>query len=163
DRPNERYIEFEQEDLLLNIDFSNPRKPFVADNYRDYSQFSLKELTDNQDYTSEDEFGAKINCRFPLSVIADQKGRFRFGTRLRIKNKKIDNIFYEYSPIADLGAMSNVSMEAWSNSNFAPGSQYIPGGFVDKRYLGGLDLHNASLFEQDVNASEYLAENYHAK
>src|SRR5690606_33263551 len=73
DRPNERYIEFEQEDVLLNNDFSNPRKPFVGGDNRDYGQFSLRELTDNQDYTSEDEFGAKINFRIPLSVIADQK------------------------------------------------------------------------------------------
>ena len=163
DRPNERYIEFEQEGLLLNNDFSKPRKPFVADNYHDYSQFSLKELTDNQDYTSEDEFGAKINFRFPLSVIDGQKGRFRFGTRLRIKNKKRDNIFYEYSPVDDFGPMSSASLENWSGSNFAPGSQYTPGGFVDKRYLGRLDLHNTALFEQDAAPSEYLAENYHAK
>src|SRR5690606_24999673 len=163
DRPNERYIEFEQERLLLNNDFSNPRQPFVGDHYHDYSQFSLNELTDNQDYTSEDEFGAKLNFRFPLSVIDGQKGRFRFGTRLRIKNKKRDNIFYEYTPVDDFGAMNTVSLENWSGSNFAPGSQYTPGGFVDKRYLGRLDLHNTALFEQDAAPSEYLAENYHAK
>ncbi len=163
DRPNERYIEFEQDDVVLNNDFSNPRKPFIGGDSRNYAQLSLGELTDNQDYTSEDEFGAKLNFRIPLSVIADQKGRFRFGTRLRIKNKKRDNIFYEYSPVEDLGAMSTLPIENWANSNFAPGSQYVPGGFVDKRYLGGLDLHNTSLFEQDAAPSEYLAENYHAK
>ncbi|HLS94200.1 TonB-dependent receptor [Sphingobacterium allocomposti] len=163
DRPNERYIEYDQGDVVLNQDLSDPRKPFITDTYHDYSQFGFRELTDNQDYTEEDEFGAKINFRVPLSVIADQKGRFRFGARIRLKNKKRDNIFYSYTPTEDFGGMNTLPMEDWSNLTFAQGNQYNPGAFVDKKYLGGLDLNNTSLFEQETVPDEYLAENYHAK
>lgn len=163
DRPNERYIEYNQKKLVLDQDLSDGYKPYIADNYQDYSAFSFRELTDNQDYTAEDEFGAKLNFRFPLSVVADQKGRFRFGTRLRIKNKERDNIYYEYTPIEDFGAMNTLPMENWAGDNFGPGSQYRPGSFVDKKFLGGLDLHNSALFEQETVPSEYLALNYNAK
>ena len=163
EKPNERYIEYEQEDVLLNQDISNTRKPFVMDNFHDYSKFGLATLTESDGYTWEDEFGAKFNFRFPLSAIADQKGRFRFGGRLRIKNKKRDNNFFAYEPLnGELGTMDQTQMVTWGNA-LTQGAHYIPGSFVDKKFIGGLDLRNGSLFEAEDDPSEYLAENYKAK
>ncbi|MBE8721265.1 TonB-dependent receptor [Sphingobacterium pedocola] len=163
DRPHERYIDFEQEAVVLGQDLSNAYKPLIIDNYHDYSRFELNEVTENHDYTSEDEFGAKINFRLPLSVIDGQKGRFRFGGRLRLKNKTRDNVFYEYKPTSGFESMAALPLENWQMNNFGPGSQYVPGGFVDKKYLGSLDFGNSGLFEQEAVPSEYLAVNYKAK
>lgn len=65
----------------------NNRYTFADENL---SKFKFKELTENHDFTSDDELAAKINARVPFSVIKDQKGRLRFGLRARLKNKKGD-------------------------------------------------------------------------
>ncbi|MFD2744220.1 MULTISPECIES: TonB-dependent receptor [Sphingobacterium] len=163
DRPNERYMQFQQSGVRLDQDLSDMSRPLIRDPYQDYSQFALRDLSENHNYTSEDEFGFKANFRFPLSVIRDQKGRLRVGTRLRAKSKSRDNIFFDYEPVSPLGAMGSMPLEHWSGDNYAPGSQYTPGSFVDKRYLGGLDFSNPSLFTQKVNPEEFLAVNYRAK
>lgn len=164
DRPHERYIDFDLGEVALGQDLSDPYHPLVVDNHTDYSQFALRKLTENHDYTSEDEFGAKFNFRLPMSVIQEQKGRLRFGGRLRLKNKKRDNIFYEYTPEgAVFGAMNTLPMEHWSGNGYQPGEQYVPGGYIDKRFLGVWDLQNAFLFEESADPSEYLAVNYKAK
>src|SRR5690606_27813776 len=63
DRPNERYIEYDQGDVVLNQDLSDPRKPFITDTYHDYSQFGFRELTDNQDYTENCRNHPQSGCR----------------------------------------------------------------------------------------------------
>ncbi|MBE8714711.1 TonB-dependent receptor [Sphingobacterium hungaricum] len=161
-RPNERYIEYEQEDVVLGQNLSNTHLPLILDNYTNYADFELREISENNDYTSEDEFGFKLNFRFPLSVIDGQKGRFRFGTRFRAKQKERNNMWYEYSPVGDFGNLASVPNVTWPN-NFSQGSQYNPGAFVDKAYLGGLDLTNTSQFESEAIPSEYLTLNYKAK
>ena len=164
DRPNERYIDYQVKKVELGQDLTDPNKPLVIDNNQDYAAYSLRKLTENHDYTSEDEFGAKVNFRLPLSIIPDQKGRLRFGARLRVKNKKRDNIFYEYTPVdAVFGNMNTLPLEHWSGEHYQPGSQYVPGNFIDKRFLGVWDLSNRGLFEESADPSEYLAVNYKAK
>ncbi len=165
DRPDERYIEFQQGRVPLGQDLSNPNLPLMLDTYKDYSQFNFRdeELTQNHDYTSEDEFGFKANIRFPFSVIPEQKGRIRVGTRLRAKSKLRDNDFFFYEPVNAFGPMSNLPLETFSGENYVPGSQYAPGSFVDKRFLGGLDLTNPNLFKESSNPAEFLAVNYKAK
>src|SRR5690606_16210216 len=99
DRPNERYMGFKLDsgELPMTQDLTDERKPLVGAN-ENPSLFSLRQITENHNYTEEEEFGAKVNFRFPLSVIAEQKGRFRTGLRMRLKDKSRDNIFYKYNP-----------------------------------------------------------------
>ncbi|MCL7987230.1 TonB-dependent receptor [Sphingobacterium sp. lm-10] len=164
DRPNERYIQYQSpNNIRLDQDLSDTYRPLVVDPYQDYSRFSLHQLTANHNYTAEDEFGFKANVRLPLSIIPDQKGRLRAGVRVRAKSKSRDNIFYNYTPIDAFGAMSTLPLENWSGENYAAGSQYTPGSFVDKRFLGSLDLTNPALFRESADASEFLAVNYQAK
>ncbi|PVH25407.1 TonB-dependent receptor [Sphingobacterium corticibacter] len=164
DRPNERYIQYQSpNNIRLDQDLSDTYRPLVVDPYQDNSIFNLHQLTENHNYTAEDEFGFKANVRFPFSVISDQKGRIRVGTRLRAKTKSRDNIFYNYAPTTAFGNMSTLPLENWSGENYAAGSQYTPGSFVDKRFLGGLDFANPALFTQTTKPDEYLAVNYNAK
>ena len=162
EKPGERYIEYEQEGILLDQDVSDPYHPFVRDTYQDYSKFNLATLTESDGNTWEDEFGAKINFRLPFTVISNQKGRFRFGGRVRIKNKERDNNFFEYEPLSGLQTMDATQLVNWSEPLFQ-GAHYIPGSFVDKHFVGGLDLRNPALFEQSDDPSEYLAENFKAQ
>lgn len=163
DRPNERYIDFNQKKVNLAADLSDERYPLLKPENEDMDNMKFRRLTDNHNYTDENEYTAKINARIPLSVIDDQKGRLRFGLRGRFKQKERDNIFYSYKPLKEIGALSDVSNVVWNNQDFGPGGQYIPGMFATNTYLGSLDLQNASLFTQTPEPLEYLSLNYKAK
>src|SRR5690606_37097934 len=104
DRPNERYMDFRQKDVTMaqSIDTNN-RTLVYAVGGENPENFELRSISEHHDYTQEEEIGAKINFRVPFSVINGEKGRLRFGARLRLKDKVRDNIFYSYEPIDDMG------------------------------------------------------------
>jgi len=161
-RPNERYIEFQQEGLDLFQNGSTNRKPLITSQGEDLALFEQSALTENRDNTEESEFGAKVNIRFPFSVIDGQKGRLRTGLRLRLKDKSRNNIFYSYEPV-DGVTLADVRTSYFGGNGFNPGSQFVPGTFASANYLGNLQLNNPALFESEVDPSEFLAENYKAK
>lgn len=164
DRPNERYIDFNQKNVMMNEDLTDANYPLVttikAENTAD---LKLRNITENHNYTDEKEFGAKLNFRVPLSIIENQKGRLRFGGRLRLKNKERENIFYSYKSINGIGNLNTINPIFWSGDGFNPGTKYQPGYFAPKNYLGGLDLSNPNLFKESLEPAEYLASNYKAK
>ncbi|PBJ13100.1 TonB-dependent receptor [Flavobacterium sp. ACN6] len=163
-RPGERYIEYRQKGLEMFQDLSNPRFPLMTTAGESTDAFEFDSVTENTDETSESEFGAKVNIRFPFSVIAGEKGRLRTGLRLRLKEKERNNMFYSYSPLTDgMELLSEVPTSYYDGNGFNPGSKYVPGTFASAAYLGGLDLNNASLFEKETDPAEYLAVNYNAK
>ncbi|QRQ99865.1 TonB-dependent receptor [Dyadobacter sandarakinus] len=164
DRPNERYINFRKGGNALTYN-DDSRSPLFTPASADPLGLGLNEISENHDFTKETEVGAKVNIRFPFSVIADRKGRMRAGGRLRLKTKDRNNVFYTYEPqneddIADLGSTSTVT---WNDGNFQAGSHLVPGVFASKQYLGGLNLSNSSLFSEEAAPSEFLGVNYNAK
>ncbi|WP_163397884.1 TonB-dependent receptor [Flavobacterium fluviatile] len=163
-RPGERYIEYRQEGLGINQDFSENRFPLVTSVGESLDQLEFDSASENTDETSESEFGAKINIRFPFSIIAAEKGRIRTGLRLRMKEKERNNTFFSYEPINDgMDLLSEVPTSYFDGKNFNPGSKYVPGTFASASFLGNLDLNNASLFDKESDPSEFLAVNYNAK
>lgn len=162
-KPNERYIEFEQEELEMTQNLSSTRKPLVTTTGEDLSAFEMSELTQSTDDTDESELGAKVNVRFPLSAIEGQKGRLRTGLRVRIKDKQRSNSFYSYSPIAGDVTLADVPNVYYNGKGFNPGEKYVAGSFATATYLGQLDLNNADIYEKEADPSEYLAVNYKAK
>jgi TonB-dependent receptor len=164
DRPNERYIEFQNRGLDFDMNLNNTRFPLITgigDNLAE--DFEFRTLSENNDYTEESEFGAKINFRVPFSIIENQKGRIRFGARLRIKDKFRNNKFFEYEPIVDFGNLNTLQTSFYGGENWQAGSQYVPGTFASNSFLGNLDLNNTALFNKEDIPSEYLALNYKAK
>ena len=164
DRPNERYISYQNKGLNFDMDLNNTRYPLITglgDNTPE--DFEFKEMSENNNYTEESELGAKLNFRVPFSIVADQKGRIRFGVRTRIKDKFRDNNFFEYSPITDFGNLNTLPNSFFSGENYQAGSKYVPGNFVSNSYLGGLNLNNAALYEKIDVPAEYLGLNYNAK
>lgn len=162
DRPNERYILFRQGGRDVAFGGNTEFPYFTTLNYDD-ATMGLNEISENHDFTKEDEWGAKLNFRAPFSILEDQKGRLRFGLRLRLKNKNRDNIFYEYTSVIDaIGNLGSVPNTYFDGSNFQAGPM-VPGLFASRDYLSQLDLTNPSLFEQEAVPSEYLGVNYRAK
>lgn len=162
-RPNERYIRYESDEVSFS-DFGTPAQPLLMPTTPpEFTNYSLDELTENTDKTSEDELGMRLNFRLPFSVVSGQKGRLRFGGRLRLKSKERLNTFKEYSPLnSNMDDLSQVPHEYFDGKNWNPSSKYVPGTFTDRKYLGGLNFADGSLFEGADVPDEYLAANYKA-
>ncbi len=163
-RPNERYIEFESGTLNFNKDFGPAKYPFLNPVTEPaLNAYEFDKITENTDETKENELGAKLDFRTPFSLIEGQKGRLRFGGRLRLKNKERNNFFTEYAPIDGIEDLSQAMLRYWGGDKWQPSSKYVPGNFASKEYLGGLQLNNSALFEAEVDPTEFLAANYTAK
>ena len=165
-RPNERYIEYQSGTLEFE-NFGTPEQPiFTPVVPEDHDGYKLREITENTNNTFEDEVNAKINFRLPASIIQNQKGRLRFGAKLRIKNKERVNNWFEYNPTNDDYknlTSSGVVLQSFDGQNWQPNSKYVPGFFFSKNKLGQLQLNDAGLFEKEDVPSEYLSLNYSAK
>src|SRR5690606_4951873 len=120
EKPNERYIEFENEGLTFISDLSNPRKPLITAPGENLGDYELAGLSQSSGLTEETEIGARINFRFPLSVVEDQKGRIRTGLRVRIKDKDRNNDYFEYEPVTGFG-LADIPTSYYGGNGFNPG------------------------------------------
>ena len=167
ERPNERYIDYQLKKQKFTMDLSDERKPLLTPQEGSAmylnDDFSLKEVTEQQEDIQEKDFKFRLDFSLPLT-----KGKFgnhlRFGTKVvhKTKDKEID--FYEYTPL-DKDGFDKASLAAAADQNrdgYMPGKQYKAGSFISKEYLGELDLNNASLFEKK-QVQEELATNFNAK
>ena len=161
DRPHERYIEYVQEGLSMNEDLADTRLPYINAPGQNYSDFVFDKLTEQHDYTQEEEYAAKVNLRMPLSVVREQKGRLRVGLSARWKNKRRSNDFYEYVPTGSMPVLSEMEHVVYDRP-LVQGDRYVPGMFVSSGYIGNVDLYNPSLFTPEADPSEYMAGNYDA-
>ena len=164
ERPNERYIDYRLKKQKFSIDLSNPREPLATPEEGSTitlnDDFSLKELTQQQEDIVEKDFKAALDFKTKLSDRAKLKFGFKFVSKS--KNKEID--FYEYTPIDekafDKDAFSHtVDM---TTDRFMPSAKYKAGTFIDKYFLGSLNLDDKNQFESEQVAEE-LAGNYHAR
>lgn len=163
-RPNERYIDFRLKKQKFGFDLQNPRQPFASP-LEGYTmslddQFSLKELTQQQEDIAERDFKFALDFKADLSKRSSLKFGFKFVNKT--KDKEID--FYEYTPVDekafDAEALGHTVNQ--SDRHFMPSSKYQAGTFIDKQYLGSLNLDDASLFEK-AQVPEELAGNYTAR
>ena len=88
----------------------------------------------------------------------------KFGTKFVRKTKKKDIDFYEYTPLDeknfDTDAFGHLTNQ--TTSRFMPSAGYKSGLYVDKKFLGSLDLADTGLFES-AQVAEELAGNYRAR
>ncbi|WNH08399.1 TonB-dependent receptor [Thalassobellus suaedae] len=167
ERLNERYISYRVKDVALNEDLSDTEFPLLTPvnaSDVDFSEFGLKEITEENQYTDEKDFNAFVNFKLPVNFFNTNDGFIKFGGRSKVKNKERENNFFEYAPLNsafdDLTALPLIDQ---TDSDYLAGSKYAAGQFVDNKFLGSLDLNNASLFEVEDVPSEYARANYKVK
>lgn len=163
-RPNERYIDFRLKKQHFGFELSNPREPWAypleGSTMTLNDDFSLKELTEQFEDIVEQDYKASVDFKTALS----DRSKLKFGFKYvaKTKSKWID--FYEYTPEDKKSfhkdAFANTIDE--STSRFMPSSKYQAGVFIDKHYLGSLDLNNESMFSKEQIVAE-LAGNYDAR
>jgi TonB-dependent receptor len=166
ERLNERYINFESADAFaMDVDVSDPMFPTaLPKNPSDIalSTFELDELTEENQYTEEEDLIGRINLEIPLNL-GSQSGFIKVGGAYRDKTKLRENNFFEFSPTGDdLETMDIVPTEDQTKENFLVGEQYAAGEFTTAEYLGGLDLTDTNQFEEEAKPDEFLADNFTA-
>jgi TonB-dependent receptor len=166
ERPNERYIVYEVEDLIFTTDFSDKRAPKItgvspSSSANFSSDYELGEITEEFQLTEDIDKNFKLNFTIPL-LENEYKNSLKFGVRYKGKEKMRDNRFFEYSPDDEdsFNTTTLNNLENFSKDNFLVGD-YATGNQVSPEYLGELDLTNSSLFEEERSA-EAEAGNFNA-
>jgi TonB-dependent receptor len=166
ERPNERYIEYEAEDLIFGTDFTDKSAPKItsvtpASSANLSSDYAFGKVEEEFQFTEDIDKNFKLNFLIPL-LEDDFKNSIKVGVRYKGKEKMRDNKKFEYAPLDEDGfnatALNNV--EDFSKDNYLAGD-YEVGSFVTKEYLGGLDVNNSSLFEKEEDIEE-KSENFNA-
>ena len=164
ERPNERYIDFQLKKQKFDMDLSDERQPFASPKTGSTmtlnDEFSLKELTEQQEDIKEQDLKFSANFKLPFK----NGNKLKFGAKVvrKTKDKEVD--FYEYSPLDEDAFMTNslANTVDQTNKNFMPNNKYQAGIYASKEYTGSLDLNNASLFEKEQVQVE-LAGNFNAR
>lgn len=164
ERPNERYIDFQLKKQKFDMDLSDERQPFASSKTGSTmtlnDEFSLKELTEQQEDIKEQDLKFSTNFKLPFK----NGNKLKFGAKVvrKTKDKEVD--FYEYSPLDEDAFMTNslANTVDQTNKNFMPNNKYQAGIYASKEYTGSLDLNNASLFEKE-QVQEELAGNFNAR
>lgn len=168
ERNNERYASYRTgSNIDLFGDFGNPRFPsFRPTNASQVTldRFNLKSISEENQYTEEEDVNAFLNFTIPQDWFGYGDGTFKFGTRLRLKDKFRDNNFFEFEPTDSnpqgFNTLADVPTRDYTDPGYLPGSQYRAGAFATAGFLGSLDLNNASLFDREDIPDEYLRANY---
>lgn len=167
ERPNERYLGYELKKQNFDIDLSDIRRPYASAQVGSTlilnNDFSLQELTEQQEDIVEKDLKFSMNFKLPL-VKGFYNNQLRFGAKVVDKSKDKDLEFYDYEPVDEKAFNSNsFSNTSEQNRNgYMPGEKYKAGTFISKEYVGGLDLNNSSLFNKTENPEE-LAGEYKAR
>ncbi len=162
ERPNERYIRYREAGLPVLVDIRDPERPLVTSrNENQYQSIEFDEITDERQFTFEEDFNGRIDIQQPVG----DKLIIKAGGRYRNKFKKRDNSFFGYVPVdaSAFESMADLPIADLTKDDYLVGDQYDAGFFVTKEYLGGLDLENATLFTKEDEPGEYAPGNYSAR
>lgn len=157
ERPNERYISYRKKDVSFSLDLSDNERPQIVltnPTDADITNFKLKEITEEYQYTEEIDKNFRINIEIPLS-----KGSYasivKIGESYRGKEKMRDNWKKEYTPINEdtFDALAFANLFDASKSNFMPGD-YLLGKFIKREFSDKINLYNTAEYEAELDKSE---------
>ncbi|UII74511.1 TonB-dependent receptor [Flagellimonas sp. HMM57] len=165
DRPNERYAQYEQEDAIaISADLMNPRYPsFRPANAADgaLSTFLFDEITEENQFTEEEDMNAFINFELPADFFGQGNGMIKFGGLARLKDKVRDNNFFEFTPLTGgFDSLADVETVNQTDPDFLAGSQYAAGSYFSPALLGSLDLFDTAAFDGSPVPDEFLRANF---
>lgn len=161
ERPQERYIEYENVLSGISFDYSDFEKPLINGNTAFDNSWELAELTEEYQYTEEVDKNFRLNIEIPF-LTGENANRLKLGVRYRGKSKYRDNDFYEYSPTDEdaFNAIVFANTEDMTKDDFMPGD-YELGNFVSKELSNEIDIYNTADFEEEQKIDE-LAGNFDA-
>ena len=170
-RPNERYISFREEDVIIeNLNPGDFRQPYYRPvNPVDNGNYELKELTEENQETFDQDLNARLDFELPV-ISGTNQSALKFGGRSRNKTKERDNDFFEYSYTNNEPSLGSLG-ENGNTYNFDRADRFLAGDywnyntaeeFTSGEYLGNLNLNNSSMFDKEAIPEEYAPVNYRA-
>ncbi|TAG12666.1 MAG: TonB-dependent receptor [Sphingobacteriia bacterium] len=167
ERPNERYIDFRVNNVILKQDISNPEQPSVnLVTRRNASAYSFRRLSEQFGDTWETDWNNKLNIQFPIKLFKEKSTLVKIGGRYSRKEKERNNIFYIYTPLSGNTAVANLAVVPsfnGSDPNYLAGSQYQIDSFAQPIALGVLNLKDKTQFSEALSPADYLGQNYTAR
>lgn len=144
ERLDERYAQYKAE-YIVNNDNSDPEFPIMTAenpaNTDDLGAFEFDEITNETQYTDEEDINLFLNVELPVDLFGKGDGTIQLGARGRFKSKTRDNNFFEYDLEDDFPTMDGIPTVNMTDSNFLAGEQYEAGFYPSAGWLGGLDLN----------------------
>lgn len=158
DRPNERYIRFDQKGAeYTGVGLSNASLPGfqVAESVlNSVGDFDYKEILEGDSHTEEDNTTFRINFELPYG----KNDFMKFGYKMNSKSKLRDNIWYEYDAESAFPTMADATSANYDVNGYLAGA-YKHGQFATAEFLGGLKLGN---YDKSIALGEFAAGNYNA-
>jgi len=168
ERLDERYAQYTSEYTVLN-DNSDPEFPIMtaedATATDDLSAFEFDEITNETQYTEEEDINLFLNVELPANFFGSKDGTLKFGARGRFKNKNRENDFFEYDLEDTFPTMDVIPTVNMTDEDYLAGSQYAAGFYPDPDWLGGLDLNEDngdSVIEEFAPGNFDITENVYA-
>lgn len=147
ERLDERYAQYVAEYSVLNNN-ADPEFPIMtaenAADVNDLSAFEFDEITNETQYTEEEDINFFINFELPADFFGNGDGTVKFGARGRFKNKFRDNNFFEFDLEDQFPTLADLPTKSYTDPNFLAGSQYEAGLYPDEAFLGRLDLSDTA-------------------
>ena len=165
ERPHERYLQYKIKNVDFSQDVTDPREPHVIINTVEAQDFNnewgFDELTEEYQFTDDIDKKFKVDFTLPI-VYGANDGKLKFGLKYKGKYKERENDFYDYSPVDEnaFNANAYANIIDATKDNYLAGD-YKAGSYVDKNFVGSLDLTDKSQFEGEQNLEE-LAGNFEA-
>jgi TonB-dependent receptor len=129
----------------------------------DLGNFEFGEITEENQYTEEEDFNVFVNFEIPSDIFGNGDGMVKFGARGRFKSKIRDNDFFEFDLEDDFPTLADVPVKDYSDPNYLAGSQYLIGSFASEEWLGALNLTNGeSIPDEFLRANFDVQENVFA-
>lgn len=180
EEPNTLYSSFDNGGITLEIDKTNPLYPRItipdsadyndAMNYENY-EFDRLEFVSRK--VKDENLTVKMNIEIPYKINSNNKGRFKFGGKIRKKEKIRENKtisfgkYYEKSPIySQVGPEINLAVmqdENFSESNLL-WQGYDMGPMIDEAKIRDLyeKYPQNFYFDQRETWEETFGEDYSA-
>ena len=179
-RPHERYLSFKKEDVAMNTDWSDIRRPYMSTkatggnlllDAANSEGFELDEFTEQ--FEDIDEKDLKFSANFELPLAQGLFGnKLKFGAKVVDKDKKKWVDFYEYKPLDEDAFIADAfaHLKDQNRDGYMAGDRYQAGTYVDKKYVGRIDVNDESIFEIGENNGgktgdikyDEMAENFEA-
>ncbi len=146
ERLDERYAQYTAE-YIVNNDNSDPEFPIMTAedpaNTNDLTIFEFDEITNETQYTDEEDINLFLNVELPADLFGNGDGTFQFGLRGRFKNKTRDNNFFSYEELLEdtFPTLDGIPTVNLTDPDFLAGGQYAAGLYPDQDWLGTLDLN----------------------
>ena len=162
-RPDERYIEWRNQNVDIQPNYSdeqNPQFPAVNPAELAPANFTFRRIELEESFTKDNDQNGRVDLLLPFR---DGESTVKFGARIRDKEKLRNNRFDRAAPVnaGNFANITNSTTGDFTVSNNLAGN-YPYGVFSTPGYLAALPVFDPAQFTLSDRPDEYAAGNFDA-